>query len=120
MLDQTHPPLPLLPQRSSASSSSAPGCRQGVLVSGSDEGRFLLDDGSDVIELFLSAESQPQHWKIGMYVMVIGPYVASQSGDLSVVRVHKIVELSEYPDREAMWHLEVIEAHKLFYRPSLE
>lgn len=80
-------PLPL-PPPFSASSSSAPGCRsaqkphlflsspflcflwrvgcrQGVLVSGTDEGRFLLDDGSDVVELLLSTESQPQQWKIG-------------------------------------------------------
>ncbi|KAJ8458976.1 hypothetical protein OPV22_031902 [Ensete ventricosum] len=88
---------------------------QGVLVSGTDEGRFLLDDGSDVIELLLSAESQPRQWKIGMYVMVVGPYVAAQSGGLSTIRVHKIVDLSQHPDREAMWHLEVMEAHKLFY-----
>ncbi|XP_064938650.1 uncharacterized protein LOC135592875 isoform X1 [Musa acuminata AAA Group] len=91
---------------------------QGVLVSGTDEGRFLLDDGSDVVELLLSAESQPQQWKIGMYVMVVGPYVAAQSGGLSTIRVHKMVDLSQHPDREAMWHLEVMEAHKLFYLPS--
>ncbi|URE34823.1 OB-fold nucleic acid binding domain containing protein [Musa troglodytarum] len=60
---------------------------QGVLVSGTDEGRFLLDDGSDVVELLLSAESQPQQWKIGMYVMVVGPYVAAPSGGLSTIRV---------------------------------
>ncbi|URE34821.1 OB-fold nucleic acid binding domain containing protein [Musa troglodytarum] len=113
------PPPPLrLPPPCSASSSSAPGCRQGVLVSGTDEGRFLLDDGSDVVELLLSAESQPQQWKIGMYVMVVGPYVAAPSGGLSTIRVHKIVDLSQHPDREAMWHLEVMEAHKLFYLPS--
>ncbi|XP_026661662.2 uncharacterized protein LOC103710189 isoform X5 [Phoenix dactylifera] len=35
-------------------------------------------------------------------------------------RVHKIVDLSGYPDREAMWHFEVIEAYKLFYVPSVE
>ncbi|XP_042426489.1 recQ-mediated genome instability protein 2-like isoform X1 [Zingiber officinale] len=93
---------------------------QGVLVSGSDEGRFLLDDGSGVVELLFSAESQPQQWKMGMYVMVVGPYVAAQSNDISTIKVHKIVDLSEQPDREAMWNLEVIEAHKLFYLTSPE
>lgn len=33
-------------------------------------------------------------------------------------QVHKIVDLSSCPDREAMWHLEVIEAYKLFYLPA--
>ncbi|KAK6926675.1 RecQ-mediated genome instability protein 2 [Dillenia turbinata] len=34
------------------------------------------------------------------------------NGDRSV---HKMVDLSAFPDREAMWYLEVIEAHQLFY-----
>ncbi|XP_074572240.1 uncharacterized protein LOC141828681 isoform X1 [Curcuma longa] len=93
---------------------------QGVMVSGSDEGRFLLDDGSGVVELLFSAESQPQQWKIGMYVMVVGPYVAAQCDGIFTIKVHKIVDLSEQPDREAMWNLEVIEAHKLFYLTSPE
>lgn len=37
-----------------------------------------------------------------------------------ILQVHKIVDLSEQPDREAMWNLEVIEAHKLFYLSSPE
>ncbi|RWW78727.1 hypothetical protein BHE74_00013042 [Ensete ventricosum] len=115
-------------------------------------GRFLLDDGSDVIELLLSAESQPRQWKIGrskttkltsfdpppmllqsksfplflavsgMYVMVVGPYIKKPFCYQTVhfillllLQVHKIVDLSQHPDREAMWHLEVMEAHKLFY-----
>lgn len=40
--------------------------------------------------------------------------------EFSYLQVHKIVDLSPYPDREAMWHLEVIEACKLFYLRSLE
>ncbi|XP_072956130.1 uncharacterized protein [Typha angustifolia] len=92
---------------------------QGVLISGSDEGRFLLDDGSGVVELALSGESQPKEWKTGMFVMVVGPFVRSDTG-LAIIKVHKIVDLSSHPDREAMWNMEVIEAHKLFYLPSLE
>ncbi|OAY66292.1 hypothetical protein ACMD2_06364 [Ananas comosus] len=94
---------------------------QGVLLSGHGDGRFLLDDGSGVVELSLSPESQPQEWKKGMYVMVVGPFTALQSANaLPLIKVHKIVDLSPYPDREAMWHLEVIEACKLFYLRSLE
>ncbi|XP_026661660.2 uncharacterized protein LOC103710189 isoform X2 [Phoenix dactylifera] len=92
------------------------------LASGCEEGRFVLDDGSDVIELGMCSESGSQEWKTGMYVMVVGHFVAApaQSGGLPLIKVHKIVDLSGYPDREAMWHFEVIEAYKLFYVPSVE
>ncbi|KAL4199913.1 hypothetical protein AMTRI_Chr03g147180 [Amborella trichopoda] len=92
---------------------------QGILVSGQDEGCFILDDGSDVIELSLSNEFQQESWKTGMYVMVIGAYTI-RTDDRPIIKVHKLVDLSPYPDREAMWHLEVIEAYKLFYQSSSE
>jgi RecQ-mediated genome instability protein 2 len=31
-----------------------------------------------------------------------------------------MVDLSAFPDREAMWYLEVMEAYKLFYQPLIE
>lgn len=93
---------------------------QGVLVSGSEEGRFLLDDGSDVIDLSLASDSLPHNWKKGMYVMVVGLYVPTSANGGALIKVHKIIDLSPHPDREAMWHLEVIEAYQLFYLPSLE
>jgi hypothetical protein len=34
---------------------------------------------------------------------------------MSYYQVHKIVDLSPFPDREAMWYVKVIEAYKLFY-----
>lgn len=37
-----------------------------------------------------------------------------------VSQVHKIVDLSPFPDRESMWYLEVIEAFKLFYEPLFQ
>lgn len=36
------------------------------------------------------------------------------------LQVHKIVDLTEFPDREAMWYLEVMEADKMFYRELIE
>ncbi|KAJ3687101.1 hypothetical protein LUZ61_016266 [Rhynchospora tenuis] len=39
---------------------------QGVLVSGSDEGRFLLDDGSDVVELTVPPLLAQSEWKTGL------------------------------------------------------
>ncbi|KAL3828525.1 hypothetical protein ACJIZ3_017327 [Penstemon smallii] len=96
---------------------------QGILVSApspSDSGgKFLLDDGTGIIELLLSADFRSRNWETGMYIMVVGGYFV-RAGDLPVIKVHKIVDLSAFPDRESMWYLEVIEAFKLFYSPLFE
>nr|BAF36320.1 hypothetical protein [Ipomoea trifida] len=97
---------------------------QGVLVSkpspSNDAGRFLLDDGTGVIELKLSGDYlQNDAWELGMYVMVVGGYAVRKNGT-SFIKVHKIVDLSPVPDREAMWYLEVVEAFRLFYQPLIE
>ncbi|TKY67129.1 recQ-mediated instability protein 2 [Spatholobus suberectus] len=96
---------------------------QGVLVSASDDdadGRpLLLDDGTGLIELSLTGEFRHRAWKLGMYVMVVGGYV-ERAGELPMIKIHKIVDLSSSPDREAMWYLEVMEAYKLFYQPLVE
>ncbi|KAK7257649.1 hypothetical protein RIF29_31775 [Crotalaria pallida] len=95
---------------------------QGVLVSASDDaqgGPLLLDDGTGLIELSLSGDFRLRHWRAGMYVMVVGGYVV-RIGELPLIKVHKIVDLSQSPDREAIWYLEVIEAYKLFYQPLVE
>ncbi|CDP07001.1 unnamed protein product [Coffea canephora] len=101
---------------------------QGILVSAvpsssstapSETGcRFLLDDGTGIIELILSGDFRNRHWETGMYVMVVGGYFI-QTGDVPMIKVHKIVDLSAFPDREAVWYLEVMEAFKLFYQPSI-
>ncbi|XP_021767392.1 uncharacterized protein LOC110731814 [Chenopodium quinoa] len=102
---------------------------QGLLVSVPDNNndddddnrcRFLLDDGTSVIELFLSKSYLKQdNWVTGMYVMVVGPYLVP-AGKNPMIKVHKIVDLSANPNREAMWYLEVIEAYRLFYQPLIE
>ncbi|XP_060169708.1 uncharacterized protein LOC132600510 isoform X1 [Lycium barbarum] len=95
---------------------------QGVLVSTpttDPSGRFLLDDGTGIIELQLIGDFLPLSWEKGMYVMVVGAYFV-QKGSLPLVKVHKIVDLSPFPDRESMWYLEVVEVFKLFYQPLFE
>ncbi|GAB2285484.1 hypothetical protein Dimus_019933 [Dionaea muscipula] len=91
---------------------------QGILVSSSDD-HFILDDGTGVIQLSLCGDFRNRHWQIGMYVMVVGGYFVG-SDHLPLIKVHKMVDLSPYPDREAMWYLEVIEAYRMFYQPLLE
>ncbi|QCD88081.1 RecQ-mediated genome instability protein 2 [Vigna unguiculata] len=93
--------------------------QRGVLVSVSDTGSLLLDDGTGLIELSLTGEFRHRSWQLGMYVMVVGGYVA-RAGELPMIKIHKIVDLSSSPDREAMWYLEVIEAYKMFYQPLVE
>ncbi|KAL0418278.1 UNVERIFIED_CONTAM: hypothetical protein Sradi_1241300 [Sesamum radiatum] len=98
---------------------------QGILVSapcssdGGGNGEFLLDDGTGVIELILSSDFRSRRWEAGMYVMVVGGYF-DRAGDLPMIKVHKMVDLSPFPDRESMWYLEVMEAFKLFYQPLFE
>ncbi|OEL37172.1 hypothetical protein BAE44_0001811 [Dichanthelium oligosanthes] len=96
---------------------------QGVLLSAnyseSGEARLLLDDGSCVADLFLvPKEGEGRLWRAGMYVMVIGAYISGESKDnYPAIKVHKMVDLSAQPDREAMWYMEVAEAYNFFYLP---
>ncbi|KAF2300724.1 hypothetical protein GH714_015335 [Hevea brasiliensis] len=91
----------------------------GILVSKDGDGCLLLDDGTGVIQLSLSGDFRLRRWDIGMYVMVIGGYFVG-TGESPMIKVHKIVDLSPFPDREAMWYLEVMEAYKLFYQPLIK
>ncbi|XP_066390622.1 uncharacterized protein [Miscanthus floridulus] len=96
---------------------------QGVILSAdyneAGDGRLLLDDGSCIADLFvLPKEAEGEYWRPGMYVMVIGAYIAAESKDnYPAIKVHKMVDLSSQPDREAMWYMEVAEAYNLFYLP---
>ncbi|KAH7542062.1 hypothetical protein FEM48_Zijuj02G0033600 [Ziziphus jujuba var. spinosa] len=93
---------------------------QGILVYVSPDGdRLLLDDATGVAELHLSADFRLRPWNNGMYVMVVGAYVI-RTGEPPMIKVHKIVDLSPFPNRESMWYLEVMEAYKLFYEPLVE
>ncbi|XP_015873527.3 uncharacterized protein LOC107407482 isoform X2 [Ziziphus jujuba] len=93
---------------------------QGILVYVSPDGdRLLLDDATGVAELHLSADFRLRPWNNGMYVLVVGAYVI-RTGEPPMIKVHKIVDLSPFPNRESMWYLEVMEAYKLFYEPLVE
>ncbi|KAK8463969.1 hypothetical protein PHAVU_011G088600 [Phaseolus vulgaris] len=58
---------------------------QGVIVSASDTGSLLLDDGTGLIELSLTGEFRHRGWQLGMYVMVVGGYVA-RAGELPLIK----------------------------------
>ncbi|EOA37194.1 hypothetical protein CARUB_v10010612mg [Capsella rubella] len=94
---------------------------QGVLVSisGGGEDSMILDDGTGLVELGLSSDFSLRQWKSGMYVMVVGVYHI-RTGEIPLLKVHKMVELSGSPDREAMWYLEVMDAYRLFYEPLIQ
>ncbi|XP_059429025.1 uncharacterized protein LOC132162819 [Corylus avellana] len=98
---------------------------QGVLVSAPDENNnveapLLLNDSTGVVKLSLnSANSRLHPWKTDTKIFTLRIYSAGAVEPL-VIKVHKIVELSTIPDREAMWYLEVMEACKLFYGPLIE
>ncbi|CAO2814612.1 unnamed protein product [Amaranthus hypochondriacus] len=103
---------------------------QGILISVPDlnheededgddfRSRYLLDDGTGLVELLLTPDFQQQNtWSIGMYVMVVGAYA---DAEIPLIKVHKIVDLSAHPNREAMWYLEIIEACRMFYQLTVE
>ncbi|CAN8294995.1 unnamed protein product [Cochlearia groenlandica] len=94
---------------------------QGVLVSDSDISgdRMVLDDGTGLIELGLASDFALRQWKLGMYLMVVGAYVI-RTGDIPLLKVHKMVDLSGSPDRESMWYLEVMDAYRRFYEPLIQ
>ncbi|XP_038894076.1 uncharacterized protein LOC120082820 [Benincasa hispida] len=93
---------------------------QGNLVSVDKENaKLILDDGTGTVELSLSRDFRLRPWILGMYVMVVGAFVF-RTNEPPVIAVHKIVDLSKFPDREAMWYLEVVEAYKMFYEPLIE
>ncbi|XP_017247945.1 uncharacterized protein LOC108219161 [Daucus carota subsp. sativus] len=95
---------------------------QGILVtSPSDDadGRYVLDDGTGVIELVLVGDISNHKFETGMYLMVVGVFLV-RDGDIPLLKVHKAVDLSAFPNREVMWYLEVLEAYKLFYQPPME
>ncbi|KAK1373527.1 RecQ-mediated genome instability protein 2 [Heracleum sosnowskyi] len=94
---------------------------QGVLVTSPTDdadGRFILDDGTGLIQLAMIGEFSKRKFESGMYLMVVGGFYVRQ-GDVPLIKVHKAVDLSAFPDREVMWYLEVLEAYKLFYQPIM-
>ncbi|CAK9312025.1 unnamed protein product [Citrullus colocynthis] len=93
---------------------------QGILVSvDKQNGKLILDDGTGTVDLSLSRDFRLRPWSLGMYVMVVGAFVV-RTNEPSIIAVHKIVDLSKFPGREAMWYLEVMEAYKMFYEPLIE
>ncbi|KAI3702659.1 hypothetical protein L6452_28407 [Arctium lappa] len=96
---------------------------QGVIISLPSatvgDGRFLVDDGTGVVELTPPNDNLNRDWKLGAYVMVVGG-CSIREENVPLIKVHKIVDLSAFPHREAMWYLEVLEAYKLFYLPLIQ
>lgn len=80
---------------------------------------MVLDDGTGLVELGLSSDFALRQWKSGMYLMVVGVYHI-RTGEIPLLKVHKMVDLSGSPDREAMWYLEVMDAYRLFYEPLIQ
>uniref|UniRef100_A0A1J3DR99 RecQ-mediated genome instability protein 2 n=1 Tax=Noccaea caerulescens TaxID=107243 RepID=A0A1J3DR99_NOCCA len=92
---------------------------QGVLISCGGDDPVVLDDGTGLVELSLSSDFATRQWKSGMHLMVVGVYVI-RTGEIPLIKVHKMVDLSGSPDREAMWYLEVMDAYRLFYEPLIQ
>ncbi len=52
--------------------------------------------------------------RLGMYVMISGTLKFQPDGKLLVL-VTKYVNISDEPNRETLWYLEVIDVHNKYY-----
>ncbi|KVI02067.1 hypothetical protein Ccrd_019632 [Cynara cardunculus var. scolymus] len=97
---------------------------QGVVISLPSatvgDGRFLVDDGTGVVELTSSNDNLNRDWKLGFFFSYETTTLGLAKSEKLLLQVHKIVDLSAFPHREAMWYLEVLEAYKLFYLPVIQ
>ncbi|CAI5477894.1 unnamed protein product [Closterium sp. Yama58-4] len=93
-----------------ASLAAVPGGEVPTSAGGSAaaEGRLYLDDGSAAVEIVPAKGGSPP--LVGSYVQVIGA-LCTRPASPPFIKVHKLVDLSADPNRESLWHLEVIEAH---------
>ncbi|GFZ20366.1 hypothetical protein Acr_28g0010710 [Actinidia rufa] len=61
---------------------------QGILVSTASDGggRFVLDDGTGLVELSLSRDFSNRQWTLGMYVMVVGGFFV-RTDEIPMIKV---------------------------------
>ncbi|KAK3270407.1 hypothetical protein CYMTET_21195 [Cymbomonas tetramitiformis] len=93
---------------------------QGVVVQLLPGNEFLIDDGTGVCTVDVRQfQKKVQNFvvKLGMYLFVIGPLHLNSERQYSFsVKAHKIQDLSNDPDRESMWYLEVLDLHTSVYQ----
>lgn len=95
---------------------------QGVVVQLLPGNECLIDDGTGVctvdVRLF-KKRVQSFVVKLGMYLFVLGPlHQNSEREYIFSVKAHKIQDLSNDPDRESMWYLEVLDLHTNVYHSN--
>jgi hypothetical protein len=89
---------------------------QGVVVAASaDSSELLLDDGSGALKLRLKgrgtalASSREGGSAVGAEVLVLGKLLPASGGEGRSVRASSLLDLSQQPDRQTLWPLEVVE-----------
>ncbi|XP_063902485.1 uncharacterized protein LOC135122200 [Zophobas morio] len=95
---------------------------QGIIVDIVDPNRVILDDGTDVILVNLTLLQTTLKayfdFTIGMYAFVAGR-VKSES-NIFYILCDKLVNLSEEPNRESLWNIEVVYAALTFYKKNMK
>jgi len=84
---------------------------QGVIVAHS--GGLVLDDGTGALRLHTERYRGPVRPQHSMYATIIGTILAQETGVM--IGVQQIVNLSDDPNRETLWNLEVVDIANKFY-----
>eukprot|EP00026_Physarum_polycephalum_P012114 Phypoly_transcript_12387.p1 GENE.Phypoly_transcript_12387~~Phypoly_transcript_12387.p1 ORF type:complete len:133 (+),score=19.13 Phypoly_transcript_12387:503-901(+) len=86
---------------------------QGTIIE-HGKGVFALDDSTGVMWLCTTCYKGTVELKHGLYASIIGKILTH--GDLGVmIAVHQIMNLSDDPNREILWTLEVVDMATRFY-----
>jgi len=91
---------------------------QGVTVQilNEDGSSFIIDDGSGCLYVNASRVKgfNGKELKLGSYWMAIGSLGIFHHTEPSMF-AHKLADLSDEPNRETLWMLEVVDVHRKFY-----
>eukprot|EP01116_Phalansterium_solitarium_P009711 TRINITY_DN23980_c0_g1_i1.p1 TRINITY_DN23980_c0_g1~~TRINITY_DN23980_c0_g1_i1.p1 ORF type:complete len:138 (-),score=12.35 TRINITY_DN23980_c0_g1_i1:293-706(-) len=82
---------------------------------------FLLDDGtgSIIVDTANMKDTLKINVTLGMYALVVGRLTASSDGTRISVHAHKVSDLSDEPNSESLWALEVPAIHhEVYSRPD--
>mmetsp|Transcript_23094 Transcript_23094/g.59187 ORF Transcript_23094/g.59187 Transcript_23094/m.59187 type:complete len:140 (-) Transcript_23094:62-481(-) len=93
---------------------------QGILTSvraDKDVEWYTIDDGTGIVTAKLTATARMrvmtpgEDYAPGSYLLIMGK-VKAHNRFGHIILLHTVIDLSSDPDREAIWIMQVIEAHK--------
>eukprot|EP01132_Coremiostelium_polycephalum_P003785 gene3785-4710_t len=91
---------------------------QGVVVQLTDE-KATIDDGTDLLDVSVAINGGVEfQFELGQYLLIgceLIAYHDNDDGQQTELNITKIKDLSDYPNRESIWYLEVVHLQKSIY-----